>query len=140
MKSLAVQKHRPLVYTIIDSLRDVSLFTFSWWILHAPISRKPPTVWPMNIRSENPAAGAKRTGPMIITILVVILIVLHQDNWFWNNDMLVFGMLPITLFYHLCISIAASFVWFLATKIAWPVETIEQVKGATGGGEPEETH
>ena len=77
---------------------------------------------------------------MIITILVITLIVLHQDNWFWNNDKLVFGMLPITLFYHLCISIAASCVWFLATKIAWPVETIEQVKAATGDDKRGETH
>jgi hypothetical protein len=94
----------------------------------------------MNAHTEKSSSGAKRIGPKIITILVIALIVLHQDNWFWNSDTLVFGMLPITLFYHLCISIAASAVWFLATKIAWPVETIEQVKAVAGDDQPEETH
>ena len=95
---------------------------------------------PDTAQTNAAVTGVKKTGPMIITILVIVLIVLHQDNWFWNSKTLVFGMLPITLFYHLCISIAASCVWFLATKIAWPVETIEQVKAVTSSDKLEETH
>ncbi len=52
--------------------------------------------------------------------LVVLLIILHQDVWLWDNDTLVFGFMPITLLYHACISMAAGFTWFLATKFAWP--------------------
>ena len=33
---------------------------------------------------------------------------------------LVLGFVPMGLFYHACISIAASATWWLATKIAWP--------------------
>lgn len=49
-----------------------------------------------------------------------MLVVLHQDLWNWDNDRLVFGFVPVTLAYHGAISIAASVVWFLATKFAWP--------------------
>lgn len=54
---------------------------------------------------------------------MVLLLVLHQDNWLWLDDRLIFGFIPIGLFWHACISIGASFTWFLATKIAWPLET-----------------
>lgn len=52
--------------------------------------------------------------------LVLLLVVVHQDLWFWNNDRLVFGFVPITLAYHAGISLAASIVWFLAIQFAWP--------------------
>ncbi len=54
--------------------------------------------------------------------LVLVLIILHQDNWLWDNDTLVFGFMPITLLWHAGISVGAGFTWFLATKFAWPVE------------------
>jgi hypothetical protein len=69
-----------------------------------------------------PPTGAKKSGPLIITALVVILLILHQDNWFWTDRTLVFGFLPIALFWHACISIAATLTWFMATKIAWPAD------------------
>ena len=40
--------------------------------------------------------------------LVVLLLVLHQDNWLWNDGTLVFGFMPIGLLYHAGISMAAS--------------------------------
>ncbi|MEX1223664.1 MAG: DUF3311 domain-containing protein [Pirellulales bacterium] len=57
--------------------------------------------------------------------LVVLLIVLHQDVWFWDDDRLVFGFMPITLLYHACISMGAGFTWFLATLFAWPLDEDE---------------
>jgi len=77
-----------------------------------------------------PASHPSRSGTKIIAGIVIALIILHQDNWFWTSDYLVFGILPISLFYHICISIAASCTWFLATKFAWPVETIQIAKSA----------
>jgi hypothetical protein len=52
--------------------------------------------------------------------LVFALIVLHQDNWLWEDGTLVFGFLPIALLYHAGISLAAALTWLLATKYAWP--------------------
>ncbi len=61
-------------------------------------------------------------GPMIIVMMVIALIILHQDNWMWDNDTLVGGFMPIQLLYHAGISLAAGITWFTATKIAWPSE------------------
>lgn len=69
--------------------------------------------------------------------LVLALILLHQDVWYWNDKTLVFGFIPIGLFYHACISIAAGLTWFLATIFAWPAE-LEQAEASpasTEGGE-----
>ena len=68
-----------------------------------------------------------KQGRLIIAGLVILLIILHQDNWNWENSSLVFGFIPVTLFYQMCISFAASAVWFLATKIAWPDDLEEKV-------------
>ena len=66
--------------------------------------------------------------------MVVILLIIHQDFWFWNDDRLVFGFMPIGLFYHACISISAAIVWFLATQFAWPAELEQdELKDADGG-------
>ncbi len=62
------------------------------------------------------------TGPWIIAGLVLLLLILHQDTWFWTDDTLIFGFMPIGMFWHVCISIAASLTWALATKIAWPID------------------
>lgn len=56
----------------------------------------------------------------LIWILIILLILLHHDFWYWSDDTLVFGFIPIGLFYHICISLAAVGVWLLATLIAWP--------------------
>lgn len=58
----------------------------------------------------------------VVWVLVILLLILHQDNWLWENDKLIFGFMPIGLLAHAGISVAASVVWFIATLIAWPVE------------------
>ena len=59
---------------------------------------------------------------IIIGTLVIALIVVHQDNWLWENDKLVFGFMPIGLLSHAGISMGAAIVWFLATLLVWPHE------------------
>ncbi len=54
--------------------------------------------------------------------LVLLLVILHQDNWNWANGNLMFGFMPVGLFYHACISVAATVTWFLATLFVWPAE------------------
>ena len=54
--------------------------------------------------------------------LVALLVVLHQDNWNWDDPTLVWGWMPKTLLYHAGISLAAAVTWFLATIFAWPVD------------------
>lgn len=57
----------------------------------------------------------------LLILMVVTLYVLHQDFWFWHTaNPLIFGFLPIGLFYHVCFSLAASLVMCLLVKHAWP--------------------
>ena len=52
---------------------------------------------------------------------VVLLYVLHQDFWFWREARpLVFGFLPIGLFYHAAFTLASSFALWLLVTFAWP--------------------
>ena len=67
-----------------------------------------------------------------VWFLVVVLMVIHQDNWYWDDPTLVFGFMPITLLYHACISLAAGFTWFLATKFAWPEQVTSDGQAAGG--------
>ena len=56
-----------------------------------------------------------------LTLLVIVLYVLHQDFWFWRTiEPVVFGFLPIGLFYHVCYTLAVVLVMWLLVKFAWP--------------------
>jgi Protein of unknown function (DUF3311) len=60
----------------------------------------------------------KRT---LLFLAVLTLYVLHQDFWFWRTaHPLVFGFVPIGLFYQACFSVAASLLMSLLVKFAWP--------------------
>ena len=47
----------------------------------------------------------------LILIVFLIFVVLHQDFWNWDNSNLVFGFMPVGLFYHACYSLAAAAFW-----------------------------
>lgn len=56
----------------------------------------------------------------IVWGLVVLLIVAHQDFWYWDDATLICGLFPIGLFYHIVLSLVTAGVWFLATVYCWP--------------------
>lgn len=72
--------------------------------------------------------------------LVLLLIVLHQDVWFWTDTRLVGGVVPVALLWHMGISLGAAATWWLATLYCWPAELDEPAGsgGATrqGGARP----
>lgn len=58
---------------------------------------------------------------ILLVVVVVALYFLHQDFWFWRTaHPIVFGFIPIGLFYQACFSVAASLVMWLLVKYAWP--------------------
>ena len=66
---------------------------------------------------------------ILLVIAVVALYVLHQDIWFWRTaHPLVFGFVPIGLFYQGCFSIAASLLMWLLVKQAWPAHLEGEVE------------
>lgn len=68
----------------------------------------------------------------VVWPLIVLLVILHQDNWFWNDGTLVFGFMPVGLFYHACISLAAGVVWFLAVSFCWPGDLEQETPSGAG--------
>ena len=52
--------------------------------------------------------------------LVVVLAILHQDAWNWNDATLVGGWLPMGLAWHAGFSVVASVVWGGVVLFAWP--------------------
>ena len=56
----------------------------------------------------------------VVWIAVIVLAIVHQDFWWWDDGSLVFGFLPVGLAYHALFSIAAALVWAGAVKWTWP--------------------
>ena len=58
-----------------------------------------------------------------LALLVIVLYALHQDVWFWRTAQpIVFGFLPIGLFYHVCYTLAVIGLMGLLVKVAWPAQ------------------
>jgi hypothetical protein len=57
----------------------------------------------------------------LLGLACMALYALHQDFWFWGTAQpLVFGFLPVGLFYHACYTVAVSGLMWLLVKYAWP--------------------
>ena len=66
-----------------------------------------------------------KSAARFVWVLALVLFVLHQDFWFWNDRMLLFGFMPIGLAYHALFSLLAAGLWALAVRFTWP-EDVEQ--------------
>jgi hypothetical protein len=55
----------------------------------------------------------------VVYLAAVVLYVLHQDWWNWDNRSLVLG-LPVGLAYHVGFCGAAAVVMFCLVRYAWP--------------------
>jgi hypothetical protein len=57
----------------------------------------------------------------LLAIAIIALYLLHQDFWFWRAAApIVFGFLPIGLFYHICYTLVISVLMWALVKYAWP--------------------
>ena len=66
---------------------------------------------------------------VVLVIAVIALYVLHQDFWFWRTARpLIFGFIPIGLFYHACYSVAAALLMWLLVKYAWPAHLEDEIE------------
>lgn len=78
---------------------------------------------------------------ILITLFFILLLVLHQDFWWRDNASLVFGILPISLAYHVAWTLLVAVAWFLVTKYCWP-DALDDAppprSDATRKAEPEE--
>lgn len=66
-----------------------------------------------------------KTPALIALVVFIILAILHQDVWNWDNANLVFGFLPVGLAYHAAYSLVAATFWAIVMKVAWPTRLEE---------------
>lgn len=53
--------------------------------------------------------------------LVLVVYLLHQDVWFWDRATpIVFGVLPIGLFYHVAYTVGVSVMLWCLVRAFWP--------------------
>jgi hypothetical protein len=58
---------------------------------------------------------------ILLVLAFLVLYILHQYFWFWRTaHPVVFGFVPIGLFYQACFSVAAALFMWLLVKFAWP--------------------
>jgi len=66
---------------------------------------------------------------VLLVVATVVLYLLHQDFWYWRTaHPLVFGFVPIGLFYQACFSAAAALLMWLLVKFAWPSHLEEEIE------------
>lgn len=67
----------------------------------------------------------------LLAAAVAAVWLLHQDFWFWNAARpLVFGFLPIGLFYHAVYSLAAAALMWGLVRFAWPARLEAEAEAA----------
>ena len=67
---------------------------------------------------------------MPIALITALVYVLHQDFWFWRSARpLVFGFLPIGLFYHALYTLSISLLMLYIVRRHWPSH-LEDAAGA----------
>jgi hypothetical protein len=70
-----------------------------------------------------------------VWIVFWLLFLLHHDFWWWADNTLVLGFMPVGLAWHAGFSIAAALLWLAALKFAWPSE-IEEWASAPADEKP----
>ena len=69
----------------------------------------------------------------LLVIAVAALYILHQDIWFWRSSHLVFGFIPIGLFYQGMFSVAASLLMWLLVTFVWPAHLEREIEETKPG-------
>jgi hypothetical protein len=56
----------------------------------------------------------------LIVVCFVLLLFLHEDFWWKSDPRLVFGILPVSLAYHIVWTLLVAVGWFLVARFCWP--------------------
>ena len=78
-----------------------------------------------NVKQNEAGLGTKWT---LVVLMVSGVYLLHQDFWNWTRvEPLLFGFLPVGLWYHAAYSLLASALMWLLVKFAWP-KSLEEIE------------
>ena len=73
--------------------------------------------------------------PVLLALSVLALYAVHQDFWFRDVARpLVFGFLPVGLFYHVLLCLAIAGLMWMLVRYAWPAELERRVKDVPRSG------
>ena len=68
----------------------------------------------------------------LLALLTLAVYVLHQDLWLWRSARpLVFGFLPVGLFYHAAYTLAVALLLWLLVVHAWPSRLEAEAEAGT---------
>jgi len=68
----------------------------------------------------------------VLALAVLAVYALHQDFWLWSSARpLVFGFVPIGLFYHAAYSVLAALLMWLLVTHAWPSQMEQDAEPGT---------
>jgi hypothetical protein len=82
--------------------------------------------------SDRPRRGLRH--PLGLLALVVVMLALHNDFWWWKSRALVLGVLPVGLAWHIGYSVLASVAMWLLVRFAWPSDLDEEPGREPGEG------
>ena len=80
--------------------------------------------------------GATVSRSILLGLAVLALYAVHQDFWFRDVARpLVFGFLPIGLFYHVVLCLAIAGLMWVLVRYAWPAALERAVEDLTHSSE-----
>ena len=91
------------------------------------------TLWQNLTLPKLPCYFLASVRKILLVVAVAALYILHQDIWFWRSSYLVFGFIPIGLFYQGMFSVAAALLMWLLVTFAWPSHLEQEVERANPG-------
>ena len=90
-------------------------------------------------RAQHPIVPS-RPAAVFLLLAVLLVLFLRNDFWNWNTPgYLLFGFLPVGLWWQGLVSILASILMWLMVRLAWPahLEQAEHESTANPGSPPE---
>ena len=104
-------------------------------LVQEPARSGPPT-------SAIPARPRSRATYVLLAFAAVIVLVMRHDYWNWDTPYpLLFGSLPVALWWQALVSLSACALMWLMVRLAWPqeledaaFEADQRVGSASGDG------
>ena len=59
----------------------------------------------------------------LVGLILVLLLVAHQDYWQWDRYELVYGFLPYNMAWHMGLSLVTALAWIVVCIWFWPQDS-----------------
>lgn len=81
---------------------------------------------------RRPTSGRRSPAVLLLlTIAAITVFVLRHDYWFWDTPYpLLFGFLPVALWWQGLVSLLAALMMWMMVRFAWPQELEDEADAA----------